>query len=333
MGIFNSKVEKQTQDELNTIRAARVEYQDSLNNFQTNTTSDINKKALTPETGKAIFSQIQTAYDWLKKNPNANMNEILSNKDACLQEISRLVKVDSSKKGFYNTIIAIPAILDIYQKEKLITSEESTKFASIISKENQWYTANQATATVIDFSQEMLNISNSVTTTFANPTAVQRINTDISQVSGMVSSDLQSKLKDIQVKQKNVENQTIDVKSSVNTILLTAIKIFMYFLIITLCLLSGSFAANFAIGRVPAYRVLYFLYGCMPFFAPFVLLYSIYKRVKDGRIPIYAMLPISIEPATTRLGRLLWRPFYWIPDQQAIDAFKLFNDSLPLQVV
>ena len=104
-------------------------------------------------------------------------------------------------------------------------------------------------------------------------------------------------------------------------------------MIITLCLLSGSFAANFAIGRVPAYRVLYFLYGCIPIFTPLVLLYTIYKRIKDGRIPVYTMLPISIDPATTRLGRLLWRPFYWIPDQQAIDAFKHFNDSLLSQVV
>jgi len=333
MGVFGSKPEKQSQEELNAVRKSRVDYQDFLNNVQINTTTDINNKALTPETGKSIFSQIQSSYDWLKKNPNANLSEVLANKDATTQEIQRLIKTDVPKRKFNNTLIALPSILDVAISEKLITDVQKATFLPTIATESQWYKTNQATATEIDFSQELLKIDSSITTTFVNTEAIKFIKNKMNDIQNMQTSELQSEIYTAQQKQSALREQTVDVQSSVNTVISTSVKVFMTLLIITLCLLSGSFAANFAIGRVPAYRVLYFLYGCVPIFVPFVLLYTIYKRVKDGRIPIYAMLPISIEPSTTRLGRLLWSPFYWIPDQQAMDAFKLFNDNLLSQVV
>ena len=71
-----------TPDELNAVRKARTEYQDYLVSMQTNTTSDVKNNVITPETGISVNKQIQIAYEWLKKNPNATINEVFSNKDA-----------------------------------------------------------------------------------------------------------------------------------------------------------------------------------------------------------------------------------------------------------
>jgi hypothetical protein len=114
----------------------------------------------------------------------------------------------------------------------------------------------------------------------------------------------------------------------VPTVLNTCIQTFAWLFVIAFLLMCGSFAANFAIGRVPSYRILYFIWGALPPFAPFVLLYAIYKRLHDGRLPIYAILPLSIEPATTRFGKYLWYPFYWVPDKEATSAYTAFQASL-----
>ena len=120
----------------------------------------------------------------------------------------------------------------------------------------------------------------------------------------------------------------MDVNEGINTILEVTIKTVVGLFTTAVLIMCGSFAANFAIGRVPAYRVLYFIWGALPPFAPFVLLYAIYKRLREGRLPIYAMLPLSIEPATTRFGKYLWYPFYWVPDAEAKSAYTAFQASL-----
>jgi hypothetical protein len=58
------------------------------------------------------------------------------------------------------------------------------------------------------------------------------------------------------------------------------------------------------------------------------ILTAIIKRIKDGPLHLYGILPTSIEPGSTRLGRLLWYPFYWQPDQAALDAYETFQKNL-----
>ena len=57
---------------------------------------------------------------------------------------------------------------------------------------------------------------------------------------------------------------------------------------------------------------------------PIVLLYTMFTRMRYGPIPYYAILPLTIEPATTRLGRILNFPFYWIPDDTSRELTKNF---------
>ena len=88
--------------------------------------------------------------------------------------------------------------------------------------------------------------------------------------------------------------------------------ILLSFFLILLIIFCGSLAANQAIGRDPVYRVIYFIWGMV--FFPVVAIQSLLQRLRVGPIPMYGILPISTEDGTTRLGKLLWSPFYWIPD-------------------
>lgn len=323
----------QTNDDLKDIRQARTTYQDLLQTTQVNTKTDVDKSAITPETGTLIFKQIQASFDWLKKNPNAQLAEVLANRDATTAELQRLLKTDIPKRKFNNLLLAIPVILDEYETKKEITREQKYKFTNIITQEKSWFTKNQATATEMDFTQETLKINTALSDIFIDQALVSRLKTSIEWAQNQSTVDLKANLKDTLDKQKKAENAQLGLENATSTITKTALTVFTSFLIISLCLLSGSISANMAIGRVPAYRVLYFIYGCIPFFIPFVLLYAIYKRIKDGRFTLYAMLPLSIEMATTRLGKILWWPFYWIPDQETINAYKAFEDTLSKAII
>jgi len=43
---------------------------------------------------------------------------------------------------------------------------------------------------------------------------------------------------------------------------------------------------------------------------------------------MYAILPISIEPASTRLGQFLWYPFYYVPDVEQATLYKQFQETI-----
>jgi hypothetical protein len=94
----------------------------------------------------------------------------------------------------------------------------------------------------------------------------------------------------------------------------TFFSILTFVLIFFLCILAGSLAANDAIGRSAAIRVVYFLYAAFPIFTPFVLGYYIYRYYK-GTYPLYYnMLPLTSSPGASWIIQLLKWPFYYVPD-------------------
>ncbi len=85
-------------------------------------------------------------------------------------------------------------------------------------------------------------------------------------------------------------------------------------LIVLLCTLAGSFAANDAIGRSTFIRVVYFIYASIPIFAPFVFIYYIYRYLKGRPPKFFAFLPLFVDDGTRPiLGKFL-APFAYIPD-------------------
>jgi hypothetical protein len=251
--------QKQTPEELEKIRQVRTEYQNNLSQEQVFVNERVTKKEMTPETGQKIFELIKQAQDWLSKNPNASVSEILANRDSHETDFRNLRDSDQIKKQFRNIINALPAV---------------------------------------------------------------------SKAAQMPPEELAGNINSAEKLLKKRKGQQVNVGEGISVIWKTAMSVFFSLLVIGLCIMAGSFAANMAIGRDPPYRVLYFLYGAIPIFAPFVLLYGIYKRLRYGPFTIYSILPVSIEPATTRLGKILWFPFYWIPDEKSIAEYDLYRKAV-----
>ena len=238
MGNWGSKSSETTKPDtiniINEIRKTRIKYQDYLASIQANTNSDISNRALTPETGSSIYKLIQSAYDWLKKNPNANLNEIYTNQDATTVEVKRLSSVDLPKRKFNNTLIAFPSILDKLVADKIITADKKTLFLPTIISEQAWYKANQATALDIDFAQEFQKINDTITTTFVDQNVVNIIKQQVESAQGIPTSQLNSQLAEYSSKQKTLERQNVDIKSIGQIIISTATKVVLSCLLISI---------------------------------------------------------------------------------------------------
>jgi hypothetical protein len=100
-------------------------------------------------------------------------------------------------------------------------------------------------------------------------------------------------------------------KSFIDTITGTAFKI----LIFLVCTFAGSLAANDAIGRSGFIRVIYFIYGSIQYFAPFVFIYYIYRYIKGTPPKMYAFLPlVQVIAEQGKIAGFLLAPFSYIPD-------------------
>ncbi len=108
-----------------------------------------------------------------------------------------------------------------------------------------------------------------------------------------------------------------------NTFLGFLLPAFIFFL----CSTAGSIAANDAIGRHPAIRVVYFLYGTFPLFAPMVAIYYIY-RYFAGSYPVwYNFLPLTTTVWTNPFLAVIMKPFVYQMDANIKYMEKKFDDS------
>jgi hypothetical protein len=317
-----------SQEEVRETREARQNYLNYLSKTQVNVNTEVSGKRLTPDTGNLILEKIKAGNTWLQKNPNANYNEIITNYDATNTEVKRLLSTDKPKREIVNQINGLKGQANTFKENKRITPEQSEKLIALAQETNKWYEKNNSKATTIDYSQEEIKLQDSIRKIVPDIATSNDIIKYLNTTKDMNPSDL---LAGIQKTQKDLEikkSQTFDVREGVQVAWVKANQVFWSLLLIFLCFVSGSLAANNAIGRPRAYRVLYFLYGMIPFYAPIVVLYTIYRRIREGPLPYYAPLPLSIEPATTRLGKILWFPFYWIPDNIAVDEYEKYQQSL-----
>lgn len=326
-GVF-AKEEKQTPEDVTKQRQVRTEYNNYLNTTQTNTNTDVNTKAIAPESGQAILAQVQSGFKWLKDHPSATINEIYANYDSTSSEVKRILSTDRPKREFKNTTTVLPSIIETQLADKKITEAQATALRNLNTSETEWYNQNQATATQIDFSQEVIKFNDKITEIVKDAATINIIKGKIDEAKKLATSDVISLVLQQDASLAKREAQNVDLNKGAKVAIDVAQKVFFALLAISICFLSGSLAANAAIGRYPAYRVLYFIYGCIPFFAPFVILYTIYRRIREGPLPYYGILPISVEPATTRFGKFLWWPFYWIPDHLSVQETDTFQSAL-----
>jgi hypothetical protein len=310
MGTYFSK--EKSPEELKEIRQIRIEYQNYLNDIRSKVTADTNSKLLTPESGILVLNQVQKGFDWLKANPNANFNEVLTNYDAVQNECKRIIATDKPKREFSNFIKIIPVAADQFFTDKKIDKTQLSRLKEISSEAQRWYTKNAAKANEIQFSEQRLQISNSLTEILPETAIRDEFKRILDSSLNYAPADLQNTIvmteKAIQRKKEIVQ----DSSEGVTIMFDTALKTFLAGLVFLLFIFGGSLAANLAIGRDTGYRILYFIYGAV--FFPVPIITAIYKRFTEGSFKIYSILPVNT------VGTESWSPLDWIPDTKSNEA-------------
>ena len=200
------------------------------------------------------------------------------------------------------------------KQQNQLTDSQVLSLKKITEDTNKWFTKNSEQATTIDFSQEMIRFNDKITQSIQNADTIKQIQANLGAVKDKAESDVLSQVANQQANLKRVQATTIDYNEGGNTILSTAIKTILILFLIGICLYSGSWAANFAIGRTYPYRILYFLYGCNPFFVPFVL----------GYLLLTTLAPVSDNFIT----KITSKPFFWIPTDKSVSATDSFQAAL-----
>ncbi len=124
--------------------------------------------------------------------------------------------------------------------------------------------------------------------------------------------------------QAGVTADAVEAPKSVTAEVLSVfLKVFLGAVFFGFFLSCGMWAANDAIWRAPAYRVLYFIYGSVGFIVTFP--YYIYRYFTNP-VKRFALLPLFELPAdytyTGFIDKLLKIPFHYIPDKELEDVWK-----------
>lgn len=116
---------------------------------------------------------------------------------------------------------------------------------------------------------------------------------------------------------KKEEEKTFSGQRFLKKVSSTAGSVVASLFYVMFCITIGMMAANQAIGREPAYRVLYFIYGSI--FAPVLFFYYVYLWFKGQSPKIYTLLPVTTMKAETTIGKFFLFPFAFQEDKTARD--------------
>jgi len=311
--------EKKTPEEIQAVREARTKTYFYIQEASKNISNAVSQNILTPETAVQCSTLLTTEKQWLNNNPSPDTEDVTSHYDILTNKVQTLIDNDKPKIQFKNGLLIYEAILKDSVAKGAITKEQYTNLHNVVTKETEWYKKNVNVANELDFQTETQKMTDEIKAGGINSDTINEVKKESKQAPEDVKKQLDEKAK---------KQETLDLHTGASIAGTTALQVFYRFLLLVLRILSGSFAANLAIGRPPIYRLLYFIYGTLPYCMPFVILYTIYRRIVDGPIPMYAILPVSIDAATTHLGKYLWYPFYWVPDQDSMNQYTQYQRAL-----
>lgn len=127
------------------------------------------------------------------------------------------------------------------------------------------------------------------------------------------SEDEMKKLEKETQEAEKAEASVFSLRRMIWTIVGSAMNTILILFLVMLFMVGGMLASNAAIGRPYPYRILYFVYGGLG--SPFVILYYLYQWFFGTSLKIYTLLPIFTQISDTSLGRFLFFPFTYTPDQ------------------
>jgi hypothetical protein len=301
---YNPEAERAYEEQKKEANEAKKSIRDALTKNQ----MEVSKLAANPNAPPASVKEAQSLIDGLLKFMNDNPELKASDYKDKYQQFTEVFQKTLEKLKLLTTIQDSLAryelaIQDAESKKQLVSGKKAPLEQKLKEIKTFIATPEKKTTTEIQTKFELWKKEFELSAKDANVNIEQR------QDPAVLKQEIANR--------EQAEKQKFSFSRFMGTVQTTATTIITSLFYIMFCLVMGMLAANDAIGREPAYRILYFLYGCI--FAPFLLFYYVYRWYKGTAPKIYTLLPYTQTKAETSLGRFFKFPFTYQEDKVARD--------------
>lgn len=325
--------------EIASIKQDRLNFYKDLQTFQTNISNQVKNNQISPDTSIELNAIVTSAQAWLRANPDATALQVTTEKDDLTEKAKPIYERETDKNRYIYTLFFLQSLEDEYNSsskskkdiDSVFKSSEIKNSIKLLKNEFKWIKSNPS-ETALTYSQRIDYVSNEIQKIYIDhPNLTETI-----KYYGSILKEHRQPYWWI-LKQKNAENNLrnqqisateFDSKRLALNSIEFALQFFGSFLILTLIIFGGSLAANYAICREWHYRIFFFIFSLNPLLTPIILAYTALQALKGKPIEYYGLLPISTEPAKTRLGKILWWPFYYETDKNETNLTEAFLQSI-----
>jgi hypothetical protein len=288
---YNEAAAKKREEQQTRAQQERLGLQTYLNDVSVEIQKGVNQGQITAASGKAALDLVKQTQNFLNSNPNAEPSTLSQKRQEVVSKISNLDQAQPTVKKIEEMIENLPKRVDDLIARGILPSSAKKGSQKVLTDLQKWSEQNRfATKGEWELKYQV---------------AQKDLNESVPE---------ESQLAELEAKKK-VEDETFSTSRLFKTIGEWTGKVVGSLFYIALCLVAGSLAANDAIGRDRMYRVFYFVYGFI--FAPFVLVYYIFRWFKGTSPYLYKLLPLITTPAETSLGRFFLFPFTYDPDPRS----------------
>jgi hypothetical protein len=324
-----------SKEEIPSIREERLKFYNDIKTFQTNVSNQLKAKEISPDTSEELNKIVKEAEEWLRKNSNANLLQVVTQKDDITAKATPIYERELSKNRYNLVLVYADSVQDSYKNNPELKKYYNSQYkpadikslSELLKSEYKWLSEHPSETGLV-YVQRIDSASQAAQKILvAYPEATKGIESTVENLkqaatpTWWLTKDAIARANaNFEQKSKTEFNYERLAKDSTTI----ALEIFGSFLILILIIFAASLASNMAICRDWPYRVYFFIVSINPLLTPIILAYTALQSLKGNPVEYYALCPISTEPAKTRLGKILWWPFYYESDQNELKLTELF---------
>ena len=325
---------------------ARKNFIDLLDSYNTRAVEEQKKQTtsssqLIPDNPSQMIRLNDEYRAWLTANPSASASSIGVQREAYERKMKNLLASTDVRKEYVTLMIVVGNSIADQNSRKELTTGDKKVLDNALKKMGDWYdiSDNRFYASVVDYNGRIQQFKDNVLGGLKDPKIRQFYQDKFAEVKAQSANPEKVRAegearKQAREKLADAEFRTDDVVDSMTQ----TIADWAYFLIINVVrIFAGFLAANTAIHRPAAYRILYFIWASIPIYTIPVFIYFILKRVRTGPLHLYGLLPLleTTYDAEMEHGffvRWLRSPFTYYHDthidvlaaeyQKSLEAFK-----------
>jgi len=158
MGLMQLFKEKKTPEEVKEIRETRTKYNKYIRYTKAGTANLVKGNLLTPETAASISKVLMDAGNWLKANPNADLEDINSSSENTLTSILNLIESDKPKIVYKNYMKIYSANVEALKQQGKLRDDQYEKSKKLIKDQDAWFKKNVESATELEYSNQIQEV-------------------------------------------------------------------------------------------------------------------------------------------------------------------------------